>query len=134
MGSHPINLFVRFILELIALWAFGYWMYKTQTGWSRNILMILLPVIIAVCWGVFAVPNDPSRSGNTVIVTSGIIRFIFEIVVFGGAFYALYKSGLNKPSFYFITIVTIHYVLSYDRILWLLKIGCELLYGLYCSL
>ncbi len=33
MGSHPINLAVRFILELIALASSGFWAWKQSDGW-----------------------------------------------------------------------------------------------------
>jgi len=70
---NPINLFVRFVLELSALIVVGIWGYRLSDGWTKYLLAIGLPLIMAAIWGIFAVPNDPSRSGNTVIVTPGII-------------------------------------------------------------
>ena len=40
MGTNPINLGVRFILELVALYAFGRWGWNQSTGWLRFVLAI----------------------------------------------------------------------------------------------
>ena len=65
MGSHPINLAFRFLLELAALVASGFWGWRQSDGGFRYILAIGIPVFLAVVWGTFAVPNDPSRSGKS---------------------------------------------------------------------
>ena len=75
----------------------------------------------AAMWGVFAVKDDPSRSGKTVIPTSGIIRLILELVFFGLAAWALFDLGYLKTGFAFSFLVVLHYALSFDRILWLIK-------------
>ncbi len=72
MGSHPINLAVRFILELTALVAAGMWGWHQSEGWLKFLLVITLPLLIAIVWGTFAVPDDPSRSGAAPIPISGI--------------------------------------------------------------
>jgi len=54
MGSHPVNLAIRFILELTALFATGFWAWNLEIGWSRYILIILLPLLLAAIWGIFA--------------------------------------------------------------------------------
>jgi hypothetical protein len=63
MGSHPINLAVRFLLEVVALLAMAYWGWTQHEGLFRFVWAIGLPVVSAVIWGSFAVPDDPSRSG-----------------------------------------------------------------------
>jgi hypothetical protein len=62
MGSNPINLAVRFLLEIAGLIAIGYWGWHQGEGFLSIILAIGLPVIAAVLWGTFAVLEDPSRS------------------------------------------------------------------------
>ena len=47
MGSNPINLTLRFILELVALFMAGYWAKEQNDSWQRYILMIGLPLILA---------------------------------------------------------------------------------------
>ncbi|MEN2284435.1 YrdB family protein [Algoriphagus sp. SE2] len=120
MGSHPINLIVRFLLEMIALISIGAWGWNKTDGINRYILAIGLPLLMAVIWGVFAVPNDPSRSGQTVVVTSGIVRLVIELTIFVLATLAIFNSGQQKLSYTFALVVFIHYLTSYDRIRWLL--------------
>ena len=67
MGSHPINLALRFLLELSALFAMGVWGWRYSEGWLRFVLALSIPIIAAVLWGTFAVPDDPSRSGGAPI-------------------------------------------------------------------
>ncbi|PLX12766.1 MAG: hypothetical protein C0598_05470 [Marinilabiliales bacterium] len=121
MGKHPINLFLRFILELIAFTAAGIWGYGQTEGFAALILAVLCPISMAAIWGIFAVPNDPSRSGKTVIKTPGIIRLILELLIFGFAIWAFYSIGMTIISYVLTFFVILHYALSYDRIGWLMK-------------
>jgi hypothetical protein len=121
MGSHPINLAVRFILELCALTSVGIWGWRQTDGWLKFVFVFGFPIILATIWGVFAVPNDPSRSGNAPIPTSGIVRLIIELGIFTIAIWSLYNMGSIKLSFVFGAVVLIHYILSYDRIAWLMS-------------
>ena len=120
MGSHPINLMFRFILELCALAAAGFWGWKQSDGFFRLILSIGVPIILAAIWGVFAVPDDPSRSGNAPVVVSGILRIAIELSIFAFAIWSLYSTGFIGLSKILGMAVILHYVLSYDRIIWLL--------------
>lgn len=121
MGSHPINLTIRFLLEILALVSVGIWGWKQSDGWLRYVLAIGIPIILAIIWGTFAVPNDPSRSGSAPIVTPGVIRLIIEFFIFTFATWSLYDMGLNKTSLAFGVIVVLHCIISYDRIIWLLS-------------
>ncbi|WP_033957065.1 YrdB family protein [Psychroserpens jangbogonensis] len=121
MGSHPINLLVRFILEICALISVGVWGWNQTEGWLKFVLAFGIPIILAAIWGIFAVPDDPSRSGKTVIPTRGIVRLIIEFGIFSIAIYSLYNLGLVKLSFAFGVVIIIHYILSYDRIAWLIS-------------
>ncbi|WP_280456932.1 DUF2568 domain-containing protein, partial [Nocardia carnea] len=38
---------------------------------ARWLLVVLLPVVAAAAWGVFAVPDDPSRSGAAPVAVPG---------------------------------------------------------------
>jgi len=80
MGSHPVNLTVRFLLEITALIAIGYW------GWqqSNNLLPQIgltcgVPLIAAILWGTFNVANDPSRSGKAPVPVPGWLRLTLEL-------------------------------------------------------
>ena len=121
MGSHPINLAVRFILEIIALVSAGIWGWRLMEGWPKYLLAIGIPVLLAIIWGTFAVPDDPSRSGVAPVITPGIIRLIIELGIFAFAIWALYDLGYTRISLALGIIVVLHYALSYDRIIWLVS-------------
>lgn len=80
---------MRFLLELGAISTYGVWGYNLSDSGLRILPTILLPLGFALLWGVFAVRDDPSRSGKTVIPTHGIIRLILELSLFGGATWML---------------------------------------------
>lgn len=121
MGSHPINLGLRFVLELAALFVLGYWGSQQGTGVLSVVLAIGLPLIAAVLWGTFAVPDDPSRSGNAPVPVKGWIRLILELAFFVTAALALIDLGQETWGIALIGIVAVHYLVSYDRIAWLLR-------------
>ena len=121
MGSHPINLAVRFLLEIAGLAAIAYWGWSQHDGVLRFILAIGLPLLAAVLWGTFAVPDDPSRSGKAPVPVPGIVRLLLELAFFAFAAWALYDAGNTTLALVLSAIVAIHYALSYDRIAWLLR-------------
>ena len=121
MGSNPINLTFRFFLELTALFSLGYWGWNSTSGWIRYLSVIVYPVIAAAIWGLFAVPGDPSRSGKAPVPVPGFLRLLLELIIFGFACWALYDSGLPNFSLIMGGLVILHYAVSYDRILWLIK-------------
>ena len=121
MGANPLNLALRFILELTALSATGMWGWKQSDSWLRFLLVIGIPIMLAVIWGVFNVPGDPSRSGEAPIVTPGIIRLLIELSIFAFSTWALYDLGYLKSSVALGIIIGLHYIVSYDRIAWLLN-------------
>ncbi|PLX02771.1 MAG: hypothetical protein C0595_09605 [Marinilabiliales bacterium] len=120
MGSHPINLIIRFLLEVTALISAGMWAWNVSHGWPSLILTFALPLILAVIWGIFAVPDDPSRSGKAPIVTPGIIRLIIELSIFAFATWAFFDIELIITGLVFGIVVLVHYLVSYDRVKWLL--------------
>ena len=121
MGSHPINLLFRFLLELMALFIMGLWGWKQSQGITAFLLALTLPILLALIWGIFAVPDDPSRSGKAPIVTPGIIRLLIELGIFIISAWALYDMGYTMMSIVFGLLVGLHYIISYDRVTWLLS-------------
>lgn len=121
MGSHPINLAIRFLLEVSALFSLGLWGWRSGNGWLRFGLALLVPIVAAVLWGTFAVPGDPSRSGTAPIAVPGALRLALELGIFACAVWALHHAGLTRASWMLGTVVTLHYLASYDRILWLIR-------------
>lgn len=121
MGSHPINLIIRFLLEVAALISAGMWGWRQSDGWLRFVLAIGIPIVLATIWGTFAVPDDPSRSGVAPVVTPGFVRLLIELSFFAFATWALYDMGMTRYSLVLGIIVLLHYAVSYDRISWLLS-------------
>ena len=119
MEMNPINLALRFMLEVIALISVGMWGWKFTDQWPHYLLAIGLPVVLAIVWGTFNVPGDPSRSGGAPIVVPGVVRLVIELGVFAIATWALYDLGFIKISFILAVAVIIHYIVSYERIQWL---------------
>lgn len=120
MGSHPLNLGLRFLLEITALVVSGMWGWKQQEGELKYLLALGIPILLAAIWGTFAVPEDPSRSGAAPVVTPGIIRLIIELGIFGFATWAMFQLSWSKVWWIFGSIVVLHYLISYDRIIWLI--------------
>ena len=122
MSSNPINLFVRLLIEVASLIVFGYWGYNLSDSSIRIIPAILLPLLFASLWGVFAVKDDPSRSGKTVVPTPGPIRLFIELGLFAAATWMLFDLDYQMAGWIFAGITAVHYLLSYDRVIWLLKL------------
>lgn len=123
MGSHPINLALRFFLELAALCAMGVWGFAHGTGVMRYIFAIALPLIAVALWGTFAVPNDPSRKGSAPVPVAGVVRLLLELAFFAFAVWTLFDSTRTATALAFGAAVLIHYAASYDRVAWLLRTG-----------
>jgi hypothetical protein len=121
MGSHPLNLALRFLLEIAALVAIGYWGFDQYNGIWRFLLGIGGPVIAAALWGVFAVPNDPSRSGKAPVPVPGVPRLALELSLFGFATWALYAAGSQVLALVLAGLTIVHHATSYDRIAWLIR-------------
>lgn len=123
MSSHPLNLTVRFLLELSALFVLGLWGWQQREDGLRFVLAIGIPLLLAVLWGVFAVPNDPSRSGKAPVPVPGWLRLLLELAFFGLAVWALAGLGYSIAAWLLGLLVFVHYLVSYDRIRWLLSTG-----------
>ncbi len=121
MSQNPINLAVRFFLEIAALIAMGYWGWAAHTGIFRYVLVIALPVLAAALWGTFRVPEDASANRKAPIPVAGWLRLLLEVVFFGFAAWGLFDAGARLAAGVFAGATLIHYLLSYDRIAWLLR-------------
>lgn len=121
MGSHPLEPGLRFILELSSLFAYGYWGYAVKGGWLGILLAVFLPLSAVAIWGFFTVPADLSRSGKAPVPVAGSLRLALELIFFGLASWAYLDAGLQWVAILFDLLVICHYLLSLDRINWLLK-------------
>jgi hypothetical protein len=121
MGYHPVNLAFRFLLEIATLAAMFYWGWSQHDGLLRIILAVSFPVIAAIIWGTFAVPDDPSRSGKAPVPVPGAVRLLLELFFFGIGAGLLIVSGKVGLGIALSVSVLIHYAVSYDRVRWLLE-------------
>jgi hypothetical protein len=118
MSENPANLVLRFLLELAALAALGYWGWVEHAGLSRWLWTAGAVLTAAAIWGVFRVPGD---GGPPVVAVAGWVRLAIEAVFFAAATAALLAAGQRTTAILFVSIVLAHYALSYDRILRLLE-------------
>lgn len=112
MNTNPINLTLRFLLEVTMLIALGYWGWHLTGGWAKYIAAVGLPIVAAVLWGVFRIPNDPKAAP---VAIPGIVRLLLEWGLFGFAVWAIYDLGYAKCTLLMAIIVVLHYAVSYDR-------------------
>jgi hypothetical protein len=81
------SLALRFLLELAALGAVGYWGVMTGQGLAQQVALGLgAPLAFAVVWGLFVSPKAPRR-------LAGVSRLALELVLFGAAAAALWTAG-----------------------------------------
>ncbi len=79
---------VFFLLEIVALVAFGYYGYHIKSGAAiKFILAIALPLTVAILWGMFLSPKA------AVPVFSSPVQAALKLVVFVLASASLYAAG-----------------------------------------
>lgn len=118
MGQNPINLAVRFLLEMFALLSFGVWGWNQGESLLRVVWAILVPLVAAALWGTFRVPNDPGRAP---VPIPGLLRLGLEGAFFALATWAQTTAFSPTVAGVFGLVVLVHYGLSYDRLAWLFK-------------
>ena len=114
-GSHPLNLALRFFLELTAWFGPAWWAWH-RFGWWAG---IILGVALMAIWVVFAVRGDESRSGKTVVQTPGRIRLILEVCMFLFGVWTVRASGYPDLAWILLAVVILHHLFSADRLEWL---------------
>ncbi|WP_436488236.1 YrdB family protein [Chitinophaga sp. ARDCPP14] len=112
MNTHPVNLAVRFLLEILMLVILGYWGWRLVNGWWSYVLVVAFPLTAAVLWGVFRIPNDPKAAP---VAIPGVARLLLELFLFGLAAWALHSLGYLRESIALAVVVIIHYAVSWDR-------------------
>lgn len=119
IANHPMNLLYRFILELSLLASFFYWGFSQNEGWYQFLYALGLPFLSTIIWATFKA-KEPFEKSPLVIVP-GYLRLIIELGLFGLGVYLLYLSENIFLSEIFAGFIILHYVISYQRIIWLLK-------------
>jgi hypothetical protein len=109
------------LLELGALAAFGIWGWRQGDGPLGPVPGLGLPLGAASLWALTAVKDDPTRSGRAFLPVPGALRLILELAYFGLAGWMIWDIGMRTLASVFVVVVAILYLLSYDRIAWLLR-------------
>ena len=114
-----LNIALRFMLELLALVAVGYWGFTLSTPLGMRILGGLgLPILLATAWAVFRVPGD---GGEPIVVVTGPVRLLLEAAVFGTALALLVTAGAPRLAAAFALVLLLHYGIDYQRVTNLLR-------------
>jgi hypothetical protein len=119
-GFHPANLAFRLVLEIAAFVALGIGGYAIGSGALSWVLAAGLPMAGMAAWGTFNVPGDRSRSGEAPVPVAGAIRLLVEAAVFGTAIVVVSFAN-STYAMVLLAGVVVHYLLSIDRIKWLLS-------------
>jgi hypothetical protein len=101
------NLALRFLLELCALVALGYWGFTTGSGAITKVALgIGVPLVAAVVWGVFVAPRAP-------VALPGFVVLLLQVLVFGSAAAGLVATGHRALALAFAVVVVINAILMY---------------------
>lgn len=120
MSQNPINLAVRFLLELAGvggLFRLGLWLGEGAVG---ILLALVLSIGAAAAWGTFNVAGDPTRSGRAPVRVPGTVRLVVELGLLGGGAIAWWVTGPSWFAWAYTVVLFVHYALSWDRLFWLL--------------
>jgi len=103
-----VNAAVRFLLELCALGALGYWGFRTGSATAVKITLgIGMPLLAAVLWMIFGAPGAPKR-------LHGPWHIGLEVLILGGAALALYAAGNHVLAVAFAAVVLVNEILLYS--------------------
>jgi Protein of unknown function (DUF2568) len=118
MANNPLNLALRFVLELVALSGLALLGWTLVGTGLQLVAAIVLPVLAAAAWGTFRVPNDP---GAAPVAVPGPVRLGLEVAVFAGGVAGFAVAGRVAGATVFAALTVGHYLASYDRVLRLLR-------------
>jgi hypothetical protein len=109
------NMVLRFVLEIAGLVAAGYWGFAVFEAWPARIVWgIGLPVVMAVGWGFFRIPND---GGAPVVQVPPLVRIAIEAAFFAVAIVLLHAAGRQWWSNALLAVVVVNYAVDYQRTL-----------------
>jgi hypothetical protein len=101
------NLVVRFLLELCALAAFGYWGFHVRGSRGLRIaLAIGAPLLAAVVWILFGAPGAQFEVRDP-------LHLVLEVLFFGGGAVALAAAGRRKSALAFGGLALVNRALMY---------------------
>jgi hypothetical protein len=97
---------LRFVLELAALSALGYWGFAEHDGVLQWLLGLGAPLLAALVWGTFVAPKA-SRP------TVDPVRLLLELAVFGSGVAALFAADAVVFGAIFAGLVALHLALTF---------------------
>ena len=118
---HSANLILRFLLELAALSGFAVLAWNLTEGVGRFVAVVIIVALVGAIWATFAVPDDPSRSGNAPVPVPGALRLCLEFAVLFGGAWAFHASGHTWVGLSICALIVVHYLWWAERIAWLLQ-------------
>jgi hypothetical protein len=116
-----MNLLLRFCLELAALAGIGMTAFQAGEGIMGYAYATAAVLLAAAAWGVFNVPDDPSRSGKAPVRVSGPVRLGIEVAILLGGSLAFHFAGHSWIALTHAALIALHYALSGERLRWLIK-------------
>jgi hypothetical protein len=99
------NLTLRFLLELTAIGALGYWGFRTgSTPLAKAALGLGAPALAIVVWGTFVAPK-------ATVAVADPVRLLISLGVFGAAALVLYITGQDTLVWAFAALVAVNVTL-----------------------
>lgn len=118
MSRKQIHRSARFFLEFAGLAAMCIWGLRQSPGQIRFLWAIGLPLVAGGLW-LSLRAQDHRRAGPGRV--PGIVRLGLELVLLGFAVWTVFDLGATTLGWIFGLAVVLHYALSYDRVLGLLR-------------
>lgn len=124
-AEHPVNLAVRFMLEVAA--AVGIFRLGLQfaDGVVAGLLAVSMVAVGAIAWGTCNVPGDASRSGSAPVPVPGPVRLGIEVTVFAMGAVGWFVAGPRWFAWTYLVVALVHHLASVDRLVWLLRVGAD---------
>lgn len=100
------NLALRFLLELCALAALGYWRFQIGRGPTKFLLGLGVPLLSAIVWGMSVSPKAQVHVPEP-------FRFVLALVILGLAAVALAAAGRPVLASILAVLVGVNSILMY---------------------
>lgn len=121
-GATGPDAIVRAVLVLAILGGVGLGGWSLAGGGvAGGALAALCVLAAAIVWLGLATPGDPGGWGHGWIAVSGPIRLLIEAIVIGIAATAIWLVISRAASETLLTAVGVVYLITWDRIAWLLR-------------
>ena len=98
------------------------WVDHEWISWSAAIVVMALA---AAVWIAFRVPGDVGLPFPFTVAVSGRVRFLIELAITAIAAYGLWTTASRAAGETLLTVVGIHYAVTWDRVRWLLTVPAD---------